>query len=75
MVLVRGCGRGPFLQPLHVAGLAEQAVLQRVAAVAVFVVELQATVLGEAEVSSEGCQADDTKATVPASGGVMVQGR
>lgn len=50
--LVKGCGRGAFLQPLDMAGLTEQVVLQGVAAVAVFVIELQATVLGEAKGSS-----------------------
>lgn len=46
VVLVQGCGRGAFLQPLDVAGLAEETVLQGVAAVAILVVELQAAVLG-----------------------------
>lgn len=47
-VLVKRRGRGAFVQPLDVAGVTEQAVLQRVAAVAVLVIQLQTTVLGEA---------------------------
>lgn len=45
MVLAKGCGRGALLQPLDVAGVAEQVVLQGVASVAVFIIELQAAVL------------------------------
>ena len=51
VVLGGGCGRGASLQPPDVAGLTEQTVLQRVAAVAIFIVELQATVLGEEKMS------------------------
>lgn len=45
VVLVEGCGRGARLQPLDVAGVTEQAVLQGVAAVPVFIIELHTTVL------------------------------
>lgn len=50
-VLVKRRGGGVFVQPLDVAGVTEQVVLQRVAAVAVFVIQLQTTVLGEARMS------------------------
>lgn len=46
VVLVEGCRRGAFLQPLDVAGVTEQVVLQWVAAVTIFIIELQTTVLG-----------------------------
>lgn len=45
VVLMKGCGRGSLLQPLHVAGVTEQVVLQRITAVAIFIIELQTTVL------------------------------
>lgn len=44
--LVKSRRRGALLQPLDVAGVTEQVVLQRVAAVTVFVIELQTAVLG-----------------------------
>jgi hypothetical protein len=47
VVLVEGCGRRAFVQPLDMAGMAEQVVFQRVAAVTIFIIELQTTVLGE----------------------------
>lgn len=43
--LVKSCRRGALLQPLDMAGVTEQVVLQRVAAVTVFVIELQTAVL------------------------------
>ena len=45
VVLAKGCGRRALLQPLDMAGVAEQVVLQRVASVTVFIIELQAAVL------------------------------
>lgn len=45
VVLVEGCGRGPFLQSLDMAGVTEQVVLQWEAAVAILIIELQTTVL------------------------------
>jgi hypothetical protein len=45
VVLVEGCGRRAFVQPLDMAGMAEQVVFQRVAAVTIFIIELQTTVL------------------------------
>lgn len=50
-VLGKRQGRGAFVQPLDMAGVAEQVVLQRVAAVAVLVIQLQTTVLGEASMA------------------------
>lgn len=40
MVLVKGCGGGALLQPLDVAGVTEQVILQGVAAVTIFIIEL-----------------------------------
>lgn len=51
VVLVKRWRRGALVQPLDMAGVTEQMVLQRVTAVAVFIVELQTTVLGEAKMS------------------------
>ena len=45
VVLAKGCGRGALLQPLDMAGVAKQVVLQRVASVTIFIIELQAAVL------------------------------
>lgn len=45
VVLVKCWGRGALLQPLDMAGVTEQVVLQRVAAVTVFIIELQTAVL------------------------------
>lgn len=44
-VLVKSCRRGALLQSLDMAGVTEQVVLQGVAAVAVFIIELQTAVL------------------------------
>lgn len=44
-MLVKRRGRGASVQPPDVAGVAEQVVLQRVAAVAVLVIQLQTAVL------------------------------
>lgn len=46
VVLVQCCRRGAFLQSLDMAGVTEQVVFQGVAAVTVFIIELQTTVLG-----------------------------
>ncbi|KAL0599762.1 UPF0764 protein C16orf89 [Plecturocebus cupreus] len=69
VVLGKGCGRGPLLQPLHVAGVTEQVILQRVTAVAVFIIELQPTVLGrgrhvQGKQNKTDCKTD-MKAIVP----------
>lgn len=40
VVLVKGCGGGALLQPLDVAGVTEQVILQGVAAVTIFIIEL-----------------------------------
>lgn len=56
-MLVKRRGRGASVQPPDVAGVAEQVVLQRVAAVAVLVIQLQTAVLGEARMSG----GDETK--------------
>lgn len=69
VVLMKGCGRGSLLQPLHVAGVTEQVVLQRITAVAIFIIELQTTVLrGGRHVQGKQIKTDcktDLKVTVP----------
>lgn len=75
VVLGEGCGRGAFLQPLDVAGLAKQVVLQGVAAAAVLVIELQTAVLGKVKMSSgskpKNCKSD-AKASIPETRGVVL---
>jgi len=44
-VLVKSCRRGALLQSLDMAGVTEQVVLQGIAAVTVFIIELQTAVL------------------------------